>query len=337
MRKTDPSRDLLIVLGMAATVIVPAVLTHLTVHSLPGEVAPSDNPTPLGYTVSLLLFVVPVLTVGYWHMRFPRHPVDRKALLLSAAAMAGVGVILDLVFGYTFFEFPNPGATLGVRLPALSFCLPGTDPCAVGLVPRHLPLEEFAFYIFGAVYMVSVYLWADTEWLQDYDPEDHKAAAQNVSRMLQPSLPSLVLWGLLVAMGFAVKRNLDPDFPHLIPGYYLFLMVLGFLPTFILYRAVKQFMNWRAFAFAFSGLVLISVIWEATLGVPYGWWMYKREYMLGLKFHAWSDLPVEAVMLWLVGSWDAIMLYEFLRAYLHMDRSPKERLFGRAPGGGEKT
>jgi len=51
---------------MLVLVVVPAVLTLQTV-SRPGRLEmTSANPMPLGYTISLSLFVVPVSTLLWW-------------------------------------------------------------------------------------------------------------------------------------------------------------------------------------------------------------------------------------------------------------------------------
>jgi hypothetical protein len=106
-------------------------------------------------------------------------------------------------------------------------------------------------------------------------------------------------------------------------------MTLGFLPTFLLLRGVAPFVNWRAFGFTYPILMLISVMWEATLGVPYDWWNYHHHQMLGIRFFAWSNLPLEAVLLWLVIAWDCILVYETFRVIGHMNRPVLEALFGR--------
>ena len=47
----------------------------------------------------------------------------------------------------------------------------------------------------------------------------------------------------------------------------------------------------------FIALVFVSVIWEATLGVPYQWWTYREDEMLGIFVTAWANLPLEANIL----------------------------------------
>ena len=63
----------------------------------------------------------------------------------------------------------------------------------------------------------------------------------------------------------------------------------GFLHT------ARPFINWRAFGFTFFLLLLLSLLWEVTFAIPYGWWGYRPATMLGAPIGAWSGLPVEAL------------------------------------------
>ena len=53
--------------------------------------------------------------------------------------------------------------------------------------------------------------------------------------------------------------------------------------------------DWRAFSLTAVIMLLISLLWEATLGVPYGWWGFQDAQMIGIRITAWSGLPVEEV------------------------------------------
>ncbi|MGH7655600.1 MAG: hypothetical protein ACREN6_13145 [Gemmatimonadaceae bacterium] len=319
-RLTKPRRDILALLCMVLVIAIPAMLTLRTVHEPPWRERPELNPSPYGYTVSLLLFLFPTIVLAYIHMQRVK-PVDhRRALVWSAGVVAVAGFVLDTFFGYSFFVFKNVGATIGVRLPAW-------DWSALTWVPAYLPVEEFAFYVFGSVCVITLYLWANDEWLRDYDPDAHRARAKEVPKLVNISWASVGLWLGLVALGFVLKR-LGPE-PSGFPGYYLFIMTLGFLPTFLFIRAVGPFVNWRAFSFAFALLVLVSLIWEATLGVPYEWWNYHDGAMLGIRITAWSSLPIEAVLLWLVIAWDCVIAFEIFRVFFHMERSVGAALLGK--------
>jgi hypothetical protein len=325
MRKTNPRSDIQAIIGMVLLIAIPAVLTLRTVHEKPGYAHSVVNPSPHGYTVSLLLFLFPVLVLGALHLQETK-PVDhRRALLWAAGAISLIGFVLDTFFGYAFFYFENSGATLGVRLPAW-------DWATMHWVPAYLPLEEFAFYVLGALFVITTYLWANDDWLSDYDPNMYRDQAKRVPRLLHISFKSVLVWAAFIGIGLLLKA-LGPE-PHGFPGYFLFVMTLGFLPTFLFARAIAPFVNWRAFAFAFSILMLVSLIWEATLGVPYNWWNYHDQQMLGLRVLAWSALPLEAVLLWLVIAWDCIIAFELFRVYFHMERPVRDALLGTGKAAG---
>lgn len=319
MRKTDPGRDIRILLGMVVTLGLPAVMTLASIQARPEDALKDPNASRFGYTISLLLFLFPILVLFGLHLQAHKPNVHRRALIWSSVAIASIGFVLDTVFGYTFFTFKNPYATLGIYLPSW-------DWAAMSWVSGYLPVEEFAFYILGALFTIAVYLWANDEWLADYDPDVHRDLCRAVPKLIHVSWGSLWIWLALLAAGIVFKR-VGPH-PEGFPGYFIFVMTLGFLPTFLFLRAISPFVNWRAFGFAFGILLLVSLIWEATLGVPYDWWNYHHDQMLGIKVRAWADLPMEAVLLWLVIAWDCIIAFELFRVYFHMDRPVRAALIG---------
>ena len=67
-----PRTSLRIVLAMLAMIAMPAALTLHTVRAPAGSSGATDV-SPYGYTVSLLLFIVPILVIGFWFM--PREGV----------------------------------------------------------------------------------------------------------------------------------------------------------------------------------------------------------------------------------------------------------------------
>jgi hypothetical protein len=83
-----------VVLAIAALLIIAATLTLRTVAH-PAVLQPSsDNPTPLGYTWSLLLFIIPIGALGWWFasrpdLKFPRAAfgVRSPSLVLIAGAV----------------------------------------------------------------------------------------------------------------------------------------------------------------------------------------------------------------------------------------------------------
>jgi uncharacterized protein with NAD-binding domain and iron-sulfur cluster len=310
---------LFVLLGLAS-LVVPAALTLMSVKQAGTLEIPSSNPTPFGYTWSLLLFLVPTIPMAGWLLTRPSTPLERKAFLSTLGTIFLIGCVLDFFFAPAFFLFPNTGATLGIRLPAWSFT-------HMGWVANVLPIEEFAFYALGGLYMLSLYVWSDVFWVDRYRRTDLDSYSKTVPRLFQFHLPSLLLAGA-VMLGALLFKKFGPVDHQGFPGYFIFLTCIGLLPTLVLFRAVNPLINWRAVSIMFLALYLISLMWEATLGVPYNWWNYNHDMMLGIFINAWARLPVEAVVMWFVGGWGTVLGYEAFRLLLATERSWADMLFG---------
>ena len=57
-----------------------------------------------------------------------------------------------------------------------------------------------------------------------------------------------------------------------LPTYWTFLVATAFVPAFLLYRTVGEFVNGPAFSLTLLWVMSTSIIWEVTLGVPGRWW-----------------------------------------------------------------
>ena len=147
-------RAFLVVFAIAAALIIPAALTLRTVVHPVILQATSDNPTPLGYTWSLLLFIIPIGALGWWFARRPDLQFPRKAFWRTLAVLTPLGFALDLLFGNAFFVFPNKSATLGWEIPA---------------VGGPIPIEEFVFYLAGFMLVLLSYIWCDEYWMAEYN------------------------------------------------------------------------------------------------------------------------------------------------------------------------
>lgn len=300
-----------VVLVFLACIIIPAVLTLLTVQD-PGKLVfdpPNTNPTPDGYTVSLLLFLVPDIALIWWLMRHPNAGERMSAFWKTVLLVFSVGCALDFLLCYEWFYFPNSGATLGIRLPAFSW--------SEGFVwiPDFLPLEEFGFYSLGGFFMMALYAYGDVSWFRRYmhdgtESDRRIAHAKKTTKLFVLDFKWLWIGIFLWLAGIAYKNIFGTGG---IPSYYCFLVLIGVFPPLVLMRAVGTMINWRAFSFMYLSLLLISLIWEATLGVPYGWWQYKHEPMLGIFIGAWGDLPLEAIIMWLIAAWAVTIMYEVFR------------------------
>src|SRR4030095_13925421 len=165
MESRESRQPFQVVLAIAALLIIAAALTLRTVAHLAVLQLSSDNPTPLGYTWSLLLFIIPIGALGWWFARRPDLQFPRKAFWQTLAVLTPLGFALDLVLGNAFFIFPNKSATLGWEIPALG----GT-----------IPIEEFVFYLAGFMLVLLSYIWCDEYWMAAYNVRDYAATAENI-------------------------------------------------------------------------------------------------------------------------------------------------------------
>lgn len=302
-----------IVVAMIAVLVVPATLTLLTVERAREAVDSSTNPTPLGYTWSLLLYIVPLFVLAFWFLRHPRFSFQKRAFWITVAILVPLGFVLDFVFGALFFAFPNHGATLGIEVPA---------------VGGSIPLEEFVFYTTGFLFVLLLYAWSDEYWMEAYNVPDYSAESAKVGRLLRFDLKSLVVGVLLLSVAVTYKK-LFADNPEGFPLYFTYLVAAAVIPSIGFYRAVERFINWRAFSLTFFFMLLVSLMWEATLGVPYGWWSYNDRMMMGIFIDGWTDLPLEAVFVWLAVTYTSVIVYEAIKVYQASGKALKDALIGR--------
>lgn len=301
-----------VVLAMVLMLVVPATLTLLTVEKAREPVDPSANPTPLGYTWSLLLYVVPLLVLATWFLRHPEYTFQKRAFWITVGILVPLGFILDFLFGALFFRFPNHGAVLGVTVPA---------------VGGRIPLEELVFYTTGFLVVLLLYVWCDEYWMGLYNVPDYRAESARVGRLLRFDVRALIVGAVLVGAAVAYKKLLAED-PQGFPLYFTYLVAAAVIPSMGLYRAVARFINWRAFSLTFFFMLLVSLVWEATLGVPYGWWTYNERMMMGVFVDGWTDLPLEAVVVWLAVTYTSVIVYEAVKVHRASGRSLKEALVG---------
>jgi hypothetical protein len=309
----EPRQAFRVVFVMAGLLILPAALTLRTVVH-PGALhLESSNPTPRGYTWSLLLFLLPLAALGLWFARRRDLGLARRAFWRTIAVLAPLGFGLDLLFGNAFFTFPNSPATLGLKIPALGGAI---------------PIEEFIFYITGFMLVLLSYLWADEYWVRAYNIPDYRSEARDLRRLTQFHAPSVVLGLGLIATAVLYKKTLSPS-PEGFPWYFTYLTVISFVPTAGFFRAAQPFVNWRAFSFTFFLILLISLLWEVTLAIPYGWWGYRPAAMMGLSIAAWRGLPIEAVCVWLAVTFTTVMVYEVIKIWQALGRGAWEAFFGK--------
>jgi hypothetical protein len=301
-----------IVIAMLAMIAIPAaialhsVVTPATVKAVPGA-------SPHGYTWSLLLFIVPILVIGGWFLPSEGLDIPRLAFWRTIAVTATIGCLLDVVFAHWFFCFPDPKATLGILAPALG---------------RPVPVEEYFFYVTGFIMILLLYVWLSEYWLAAYTVQDYRGEAHALPRLLQFHPTSLIMGVVLIATAILYKRYVS-DVREGLPGYFIVLAAGGFTPAISLYPVTKRFINWRALSMTMFFIMLLSMLWEATLALPYGWWNYQHHAMMGIFIGAWCDLPIEAVLVWLAVSYGTVILYEAVKIWQASERSARDIFLGR--------
>lgn len=305
---TRKSKEFFVLVFLIAILAITSGVALSTVRSPRAMVDISTNPSPLGYTKSLVLFLVPMVCLGYWVLRQKRAPQERKAFLITMAGLIPLAFLLDVFLGMAFFRFDYPKATLELYLPGYEFGK-GWSLC--------IPLEEFVFYGAGFVVILLSYVWASEVLFRDFkiDPDFR------TPRVFRGWLASIGTWlGVGVALfGIAwMIRKVGPeaDKPGF-PGYFLFLLCGSLLPSMICSRIAFPFINWRALTVAYLFMVLISQYWEGTLGIPYQWWGYRSEQMMGIYFKPLCNLPLEAVIVWTAAVWTTVIIYETVLVALY--------------------
>ncbi len=300
-----------VVLAMLGMVAVPAALTLYTVRAPAVAGSPAAGSSPYGYTVSLLLFVVPIAMIGFWLVPLEGVRISKKAFVRTIAILFPLGAGLDFFFANTFFTFPNPRATLGIRAPALH---------------GGVPVEEYVFYFTGFVAVLLIYIWLDEYWLAAYGVRGDARERAEFGRLLRFHWQSMAWAAALIAAATLYRRVFvhEPGFP----GYFTFLVAGALGPSAALLPSAMPVVNWRALSLTMFMLLLTSLVWEVTLAVPYGWWGFQNGAMIGVRVMAWSRLPVEEVLVWIAVTYATVIVYEIVRRWQASGKKLRRALLG---------
>ncbi len=297
---------------MLAMIAVPAGITLHTVHTPAVVQIPGPNPTPYGYTWSLLLFVVPIVVIAGWFLPDEKVRTPRRAFWRTIAILVPIGCGLDVFCANRFFVFPNASATLGIGAPAIG---------------GPVPVEEYIFYFTGFLAILLLYVWLSEYWLAAYNVVDYPGEARCLRRLLAFHPASLIAALVLIAAAVLYKRFCSPV-PDGFPGYFTVLVAGGLLPSAVCLPVAGPFINWRALSLTLFIILLMSMFWEATLAVPYGWWGYQQRQMMGLFIGAWAGLPVEAVSVWIAVTWGTVIVYEIVKLWQVSGKNAGEAFWG---------
>jgi hypothetical protein len=304
-------------LGMVA---VPIGITLHTVRVPATLQIHGADPTPHGYTWSLLLFVIPILVIGCWFLPLEGLRIPKRAFWYTIGTLVPFGCSLDFFFAKLFLCFPNRGATIRVLAPALG---------------EWVPIEEYFFYFTGFIAVLLTYIWSDEYWLDAYNLQDYPSEARAIPRLIRFHMSSVIFGMLLIGTAIAYKKLMSPS-PAGFPGYFTFLVVTALVPSAAFLPEVKRFINWRALSLTLFIVLLISLFWEATLAVPYGWWGYQPNEMMGLSIGAWSGLPIEAVCVWIAVTYVTTIVFEVMKLWSASGKTGSEAFLGARTSGAPK-
>lgn len=301
-----PKKDAMVAIAMLLTIIIPGIFTLGTVQ-IPTPMMPvTDNPSPYGYTVSLLMFVVPTIVIAWWFIRHPHMSFQRKVWWKALIILVPMGFILDILFGHDFFKFVNTDAVVGIYIP---------------VVGGHVPVEEFIFYFFAFTNTLLIYLWSDEYWFGAYSIPDYKKEIEEkgIKRLFKFNWTSLIVGIVLFAAAWVFKKYFS-EVPDGIPAYFLYMLVISVIPSMLFFPTVVDFINWRAFSLTFFLLLLVPMFWEATLAGPYQWWGYHSEPMMGIFVKGWANLPLEAVLVWFASAFTTVIMYEMVKILYYVKK-----------------
>jgi hypothetical protein len=291
------------ILGVIVLAFLPA---FITVKNSPPPITNPDS--PLGYSWSNLFWTLPALAIVLFFIIIKKPMGDKKAITISLVFLPILGFVLDIFFAGRFFTFENTASVWGIYIKGFDF--------ETMSFTYDIPVEEFIFYVTGFLFCLVMYLFSSNFWLEKYNVEPESVPSDALLKLNkeQKIVPLAVCGGFLV-VGFILRAIFKTPQSNPLPEYYIFLVIFGILPAALCYPGAKHLVNWQAFSFTTMTVLLISVIWEATLGIPYGWWGYHPEPMIGLFIKPWSNLPIESVIVWFCVNFTTIFFFERIRLY----------------------
>jgi hypothetical protein len=252
--------------------------------------------------------------IAGWFLPSEGLHIPKRAFYWTLAILIPLGFLLDFFFAQWFFDYPNMGATLGWRAPALG---------------SPVPVEEYVFYSTGFLAVLLLYIWLGEFWLAAYNVLDYPGEAKQVRRLLQFHPTSLILAVVLIGAAWYYKKHLAlPQDQAGFPGYFTFLVAGAFFPSMSFFPVARRFINWRALSLTLFFMLLVSLLWEVTLAVPYNWWNFQHREMTGIFIGAWSYLPIEEVCVWVAVTYATAIIFEVVKVWLASERTVRDAFMG---------
>jgi hypothetical protein len=140
--------------------------------------------------------------------------------------------------------------------------------------------------------------------------------------------PASLIVGVFLIAAAVIYKKWFSGVREGLPAYFIVLVAGGLVPSISFYPVTRKFINWRALSLTMFLILLISTLWEATLALPYGWWNYQHSAMTGVFIGAWSDMPIEAVLVWLAVTYGTVILFEAVKIWQASGKRAREAFFG---------
>ncbi len=256
---------------------------------------------------------MPILLIAPWLITKQGIHISRRAFGWTILILFPLGGSLDFFFAQFFLTFPNFRATIGILAPALGM---------------RVPIEEYFFYLTGFLAVLLLYLWLDGYWLHAYSVPAFDDKRTSINKLVSFHPDSVIVAALLIGFALVYKKFFTHDDPGF-PGYFIFLALSVLLPSMLLFPNVKAVINFRALSLTMFMIALTSLLWEATLAMPYGWWGYQHTAMVGIYIRAWDQLPIEAVFVWLAVPYTTVIVYETIKCWKASGKSARVAFLGR--------
>ena len=304
---------------MLVMIAIPMGITLHTLNTPAVMTVPDQNPTPYGYTWSLSLFLVPIVVIVWWFLPGAGVEVPKRSFWRTIWILVPLGFGLDFFLANRFFVFANTSATLRIGAPALG---------------GNIPIEEYIFYLSGFIVILLIYIWLDEYWLAAYNVPDYAGELQESQPLLRFHISSLIVGVVILGAAVLYKKFRSP-YPQGFPEYFAVLVIGGLVPSVGFFPAARRFITWRAFSLTIFMILLISMFWEATMAVPYGWWGYQQERMMGLFVGAWAGLPIEAVTVWIAVTYGTTIVYEVVKIWQYSGKTAKHAFLGKVRNPGQ--
>lgn len=242
------------------------------------------------YTWSLLAFLLPL---GFMIRCLRRHAPHAWSEVVAhgpatLAVLVPMGLALNLMLADVLFVYPEARSNLGVQIGVLA-----------GSAGRAIPIEEYFFYVLGFSFILIGYVF----FARRRHP-GHTRAPRSAR-----SVAALVVVPLLLTFGAAAW--LRPDDAGRAPVYLHYLVVLPLALTLLFAARGGRFLDRAGLARITAFTVALSIVMEALLAIPRGWWGYNPAMMCGVDVA--PGLPLEAVLVWLLAAVATPTVFETFR------------------------